>query len=204
MFGLELRKIALPIAAVFALAGGLASHAQAMTVAFQNGADGGGTDRFTVTCGISCEGWLFDAKKLDGSIGGLIGFQNESYATGKGAAWEEALLASVAGETGLSFSKTPENPPTSYSSNALYQLFKIGTTPNVGVLKNTAGVVQDYTFAAIDGEGAGLSHIANYDIVGGGGVTPPSPVPLPAGLPLMLTAVGGLAVVVRRKSRKAV
>ena len=194
MFGFKKIVAVTGVAAMMAVGGGLANDAQAATVTFENGADGGGDARFTVSCSLSCEGWLFDEKALGGDIGGLIDFQDSTYATGQGETWEEDLLAFVAGENGLAFSKTEENPSTSYFSDAFVQLFKIGQTPNVGVLVNTAGFSQAYTFASV-ATGSGLSHIASYGTV--------PPIPLPAAGWLLLTAVGGLGFAAHRRRRKA-
>jgi hypothetical protein len=193
MFGFKKMGLTTAVAAVMAFSGGFANDTQAATVAFQNGADGGGDTRFTVECSVGCQGWLFDAETLSSTIGGLIDFLDTTYADGEGETWEKNLLASVAGETGLAFSKN-EDPDTSYSSNALYQLFKIGKTPNVGVLKNTAGVVQTYSFDQV-ATGSGLSHISNYGVV--------APVPLPAAGLMLITALGGLGFAARRRRKAA-
>lgn len=192
MFGLKRIMMVTGAAALMAVGSGFADDARAATVSFQNGADGGGDTRFEVECSVACEGWLFDAETLGGDVGGLIDFLDNAYADGTGATWEENLLASIAGVTGLTFSKDG-SPDTNYVSNAFYQLFKIGTTPNVGVLVNTAGVAQEYWFEQL-ADGSGLSHISDYGEV--------APIPVPAAGILLITALGGLGVAARRR-RKA-
>jgi len=174
----------------------LGSAASATVVPFENGPDGGGTQRFTVTCEISCQGYLFDDETF-GTVGGLIDFKDQNFASGQGAAWEKDLLEKASGETFSDFSKD-ENPSTTFTSNAMYILFKIGNSPSIGVLKNNSGFLQEYTYSKSP-NGHGLSHIAEAG-KGLPEMPPAAVIPLPAAGWLLLAGIGGLAAMRRRKS----
>lgn len=192
VFGKVFRGLVAGTAFSLGAALALAPANSATLVTFQNGPDGGGIDRFEVTCTVACEGWLFDAEMLGGDIGGLIDKHDQNYATGTGEAWEKNLLASIVGAT-LTYVKD-ESGTTSFFSDALYHLFRIGKSPDVGLLVNTSGVAQSYAFSPFEGTGSGLSHVAEY------GTVPPIPLP-PAAL-LFLTGLAGMGLLTRRRRAK--
>lgn len=94
--------------------------------------------------------------------------------------------------TNLVFSVATSEALTGTSvSDVGFRTQTLGAAPLGGV-----GSSKDYTATA------GTFCADGDPTCGGGGVTPPSPVPLPAGMPLLLGAFGLLAVV-RRKFSKA-
>lgn len=70
---------------------------------------------------------------------------------------------------------------------AKYILFKVGLNPNYALLRNDSGGALWIDFAQI-GQGAGLSHFAEFGVV-----------PLPATLPLFLAGLLGLGFLARRR-----
>lgn len=117
-------------------------------------------------------------------------------------------FSAVAQKTTGIVTSNPVNPgdpvkgSASFTTSALYILLKIGNEPNLTIIKNTGGLNNLFTYTPKAGEGAGLSHYSEFGTAGGGG-TIGGDVPLPAGLPLLLSGVGVMAFVARRKARKA-
>lgn len=117
----------------------------------------------------------------------------------------EALFVSTV--TGVTYSATTQKTAgivqgaASFTTSALYILLKIGNEPNLTIIKNTGGLNNVFTYTPKAGEGAGLSHYAEFGRFGGGGGT--GEIPLPAGMPLMLAGLGAMAFLARRKARKA-
>lgn len=112
-----------------------------------------------------------------------------------GAATELAFVNAATGSSFLAGIKTTANGGSmSFTTDALYILLKIGRDPNTTIIQNTFGKGLEITWAALGGQGAGLSHYAEYGSV--------SAVPLPAAGWLMIAALGGL-VTMRRRRRAA-
>lgn len=72
-----------------------------------------------------------------------------------------------------------------------YFLLKFGQ--DSAYFKNLTGQAITITLASIGGTGSGLSHITQFG---------PSAVPIPAALPLLLTGLGGIGWLARRRARK--
>ena len=95
---------------------------------------------------------------------------------------------------------------TAFTSTALYILFKIGGGNEfaTALIHNTSGGLLNFSFTQI-ATGSGLSHISEFgeacppDFFGCG--PPVNVIPLPAGLPLLLSALG-IGAILRRKGRK--
>lgn len=147
----------------------------------------GGDDRGTLLCGTlgsaSCEGLLSDL--ADGvydpdvpDVTTADGFSTSAadlFVSGSSDADELAFVNAALAGTGTSFSsgtKTEVNLDSfSFTSSALYILFKIGTQPNYALIHNTTGGSVTYDYSALRQEGAGLSHITEF----GGTVSVPEP-----------------------------
>lgn len=114
-------------------------------------------------------------------------------------------FSAVAQKTTGIVTSNPVNPgdpvkgSASFTTSALYILLKIGNEPNLTIIKNTGGPDNLFTYTPKASQGAGLSHYSEFGTAGGGNFD----VPLPAGLPLLLSGVGVMAFVARRKARKA-
>jgi hypothetical protein len=111
---------------------------------------------------------------------------------------ETAALNTLAGTSFLATDETKvDSPATSFIVNALYFMIKIGggTLPGHEDHAFFKLLVPGEVQIVYDQNGqtsGGLSHIA----VWGGTVTP---IPLPAALPMLLTAIGGLFMLGRRR-----
>jgi hypothetical protein len=185
---------------------GAAPIASAATVTFFGSQSPAGAGQFTydpnddraqLICSLGCDGLLSTqgagtfpnsapvpdistANGFSGSAADLFDLANSSAAT------ELAFVNSVVDPDFASGTKTDVNLNSfTFVSSAAYILFKIGATPDYALIRNLfAG--NTFDFSAFAGEGAGLSHITEYGTVSG-------VIPLPAALPLFLTAFGGLA-----------
>jgi hypothetical protein len=145
-------------------------------------------DRGTLLCGteasLSCEGLLSDlpdgiydpnvpgvdtADGFDSSAADLFVIGSSSDAAE--LAFVNAALAAY--NTSVSSgTKTDVNQDSyTFTSSALYILFKIGTEPNYALIHNTTGGAVTYDYSALRQEGAGLSHITEF----GGTVSVPEP-----------------------------
>lgn len=206
---------ALAIGAVFALSTPAYATTTSLIVGDNLTSDGIGIGTITCTNAAggappeACEGFTgghTDAD-LDGIADGpgvLSGTDADLYSTpNSDPETELALVNNLAGEsfTLADFTKiemgdgilgdgdTDEN--ASFTSNALYILFKFGAGALAGdtaVIKNTGLISFDVEYLKRAMGSGGLSHIALVGVI-----------PLPAALMLMLTAVGGLAWVGRRR-----
>lgn len=98
----------------------------------------------------------------------------------------------------------------SNSTTSLYDtfvlLFKAGQDQNtdpaaqVGyILSGTSGVWASPLLKSSDATQRDISHVELYARNSGGGVPGPDPVPLPAGLPLLLTGLLGVGILSRRR-----
>ena len=185
--------------------------------------------RGTLSCSLGCEGLTLSTLSFTGASD-TTGYPKYQDSTGFGninaelfihdtngassTANELIQINAVQGTTYTSGFKYElgggdDGTDFTWTTNAEYILLKIGNFPDRTVIKNTGGYGNVFTFLQAPG-GNGLSHFTSYGEYecpqgqhpdcGGGGVLPP--VPLPAGMPLMLGALGLLAAV-RRKTRKA-
>jgi hypothetical protein len=182
--------------------------------------------RGTLYCSLGCEGLTISTASFTGASGDS-GYPTVINATGFGTTNAELY---VGGDSGADTELGQANMITSgnylvgdkynldgsdnkedytWTTNAQYILLKIGNLPDVTFIRNTGGYGNVFTYVKAEG-GHGLSHFNGFGEYEcpegtpgcGGGVTPPSPVPLPAGMPLLLVGLGALGFM-RRKSRKA-
>lgn len=145
------------------------------------------------------------ALPTEGTATGFVDGYSDLFVTSNSSdASELAFVNAVTGGGFMSGTKTDGGGASTFDfiSNALYILFKIGSEPNVTIVKNLAYGTA-FSFEQV-GQGAGLSHFTEFGEYEdpNGGVTP-SPVPVPAALPLMLGGFGLAGVVLRRKKRNA-
>lgn len=141
-----------------------------------------------------------DAGDANGFIGAIYA---DLFDLGNASQAGEAAFVSAV--TGISFGESAQLPggggAKSFFSSALYILFKIGSDPNYALVKNTGTIGQQYSYANLDGQGAGLSHYVEYGkLPDPPPPPPPSPVPLPASALLMFLGIGSLSALRRRRS----
>lgn len=138
----------------------------------------------SLTCVVSCEGWVLNGWSSTEAY--MFTIQPNSIAN---------EITAVNNITGGNFSGQTQtaasgNTFTFYSS-ALYILFKIGgQDPSHFLIKNTSPGEITVTWNGVSGIGAGLSHYVEFGA---------APVPVPAAGFLLLGALGGLAMVRRRR-----
>jgi hypothetical protein len=223
--------LAAGVVGVLALAASSASAATLSItgdITFENLGGGGkeytydpAIERAELECTLGCEGLKINLAEFSQTLSGGSFLSNPDIddADGFGVGFAELFIGepkdelsyinSIVGDgTYASGVKTEEGGDFyEWTTNAEYILLKIGLDPNMTIIKNTGGYGNVFTYRQSDG-GQGLSHFTSYgeyecptgDPRCGGGVLPP--VPLPAGMPMLLGAFGLLAVV-RRKFSKA-
>ncbi|SHL66618.1 VPLPA-CTERM protein sorting domain-containing protein [Roseovarius marisflavi] len=208
------------------------SAAQAATLSFSqitaNGGTGGAA-QLGVTYTDDTDGALFAFSVIAGDNDDLN--VAEIYFDDRTPLFKAPMTAAnIISQTGTDFTAGSANPKSLPGGNAVNWNTTAGLLAD-SAAGNTAGIqvgdelvlklFYDGTFAFADLSAALTSglfrmgmHVRSHDggysegyvnNIPGGGVKPPSPppVPLPAGLPLILTALGSLVAVGRRKSRKA-
>lgn len=149
----------------------------------------------TIEC-TGCLAWQFDTTfgSPDGQI--FFDFGNPNA--------EAGFINTATGTTsftGADATKVDTAGAASFdiTSSAAYLWLKIGN--NGAIIQNTGGANNLFEFDAISGTGSGLSHYTQFGTSGGGVVVPS--VPLPATLPLFLTALGAGGFAFRRKQKAA-
>ena len=159
------------------------------------------TQRGQLTCSLGCEGLLSNlpsgiyspgvpsdatADGWSASAADLFNLANSSDAT------ELAFVNLFADPDFASGTKSVNNPALTFTSSAEFILFKIGSDPNVALIKNTFAD-NVFTYTPFAGQGAGLSHYTEF------GQNDAAPVPLPAGLPLLIAGLGALGIIAARR-----
>lgn len=141
----------------------------------------------TVTCVASCQGYVGSgAWSATNAI--MFTIQPNSLAD------EIAAVNNITGESYVTASKTEDGGENyTFFSSALYILFKIGgQDPSHFLIKNTEAGMITINWLAGDDRGTGLSHYTEFGT---------APVPVPAAGFLLLGALGGLALMRRRRQR---
>jgi hypothetical protein len=175
------------LAAALLCAGlGFAQSATAATIAI---AGGDGVFRgATLDCGDACIGFIGGGSTGEpDSIGTLLddGLADRYRLSNSSPATETAAL-----ETLLGFDVGPATvldiqSLSGFGSGALYFALKLG--PNHAFFANASDTV-GMILSLSTGRGAGLSHVTTWGVI-----------PLPAALPMFLLALGGAALVARRR-----
>lgn len=172
------------------------TKSQASTITFYDDPSGLAGERGTLTCSVACSALFSTPGAYDTSIGGVFTVHppNETTQTNFVNANHQAGDVSFAV---VDANKT-DSAPSSFSTNALYLLLKIGggNTLNSLLVRNEAGI--GGLELSWDGNRAsGLSHYTEF------GDLPTVPIPLPAGGLLLVTALGSLGFAARRRSKAA-
>jgi len=188
MFGFGNFKT-LAAAAVLAMAAGVAGAATVLTV--DDTYPGAGALAGTATCSQTCAGLVAIGTPVWAKDGAKLFTVKPN---------DENQLKFVNLVTGLNFvSGTKTNGSggnMSFATNALYILMKIGggKENQTFLIHNTWGQGLNIAWLAVSKGGNGLSHYTEF------GTAPPLvPVPVPAAGLLLLGALGGLAVLRRRR-----
>lgn len=183
------------LAGVSALGFGSTAHASTIT-----------TTAATAACyesgtviSVDCSGYLFGGAA--NATPGILSITNAdvwdiSAVTGSNSnseANEADFLNQVTGTTsftGGEMNRTPGNSGSmTFSFDSLYAVIKVGA--GHVVLRNDYGAAFDVMWTTLSGQGGGLSH---YTLAGD-----LAPVPVPAAGVLLIGALGGLAMVRRRR-----
>ncbi|NNF25177.1 MAG: VPLPA-CTERM sorting domain-containing protein [Rhodobacteraceae bacterium] len=172
-----------------------ATGASAAAVTFFNGLDA----QATVSCTVSCDGLVSTDPSVWGEEATLfnsIDVDGDDPGTGVGLNDENDWVSAADG--GAFTGTKDESPDTTFESSAKYVLIKLGNEPSIGLIRNTSGGSQSYTFTNLcegpdnNCTGGGLSHITEF------GMFDVPQIPLPAAGFLLIGALGGLGAL-RRK-----
>lgn len=180
----------------------MASGAQAATIVVKNDTQydtnptNGTADRGDLTC-TACQVIQYNPTTFSFAtdFGELFRGPSNSGAASE-AAWVNSVLGtSFTGANVTAGKVTPVGAGklATFVTTALYIVLKIGENPDYTIIKNTSATgSMEWFWRGRDGQGAGLSHFVNLG-------TAPSTVPVPAAGFLLLGALGGLAMVRRRR-----
>lgn len=198
----------MPMVAAASMALG-ASVANAATLTFYNDLNPNDTQRFTLECSLGCSAAEFSTDDPT-VLGDFVGW---NAADGDGDLINNLTGAQASTDfvnlfTGNTFDKDADRnfidgggvSGAMFFSSAEFLLIKIGKSPNVGLIWNTGGANNKFTFSATKGTGSGLSGIEEF---GDNDFPPGGIIPVPAGLPLLLSAMGVFAIVRARKRKAA-
>ncbi len=187
------------IAGVALSVGLFASAANAATINVWNDTDINTSHTLTlrgaVTCDVACSVLNYSSGAYGfGDPGELFDGPTNSGDASE-AAWANSVTGGSFTAADVAAGKTdPAADNTDYVTNALYVILKIGLNPDYTIIRNDSGGALTFSwFNQPGGNGGGLSH---YTELGA------SVVPVPAALPLMLSAFG-IGAFVTRKRRKA-
>ena len=205
MLGLgRFSKFASVAALVGAMSVGSASAVTVMSIG-DAALDDSFTVNATITCELGCRGWVFDGAPNRDEIGD--GSWSGDYASlfnsvqGQGGSSLTnylPLINAVLGdgsfvlgdltrtdvEGSLRFDGDPDGT-ISFTTDSRYFFMTMGENPRIALFENFA---LGNTITFTKGEGTGLSHITEVGVI-----------PLPAAGWLLLTALGGMAVMRRRR-----
>ncbi|RKF12435.1 VPLPA-CTERM sorting domain-containing protein [Roseovarius spongiae] len=197
MFGLQRAIVAIGVAALMAVyTVALPTKSHAATITFYDDPAGPADKRGTLTCSVACSALFSTPGTYNTTVGGVFTVHppNETtqtnFVNANLKAGDSSFLVADADKT--------EPAPSSFSTDALYILLKIGGghTLNSLLVRNDSGA--GGLELSWDGESAsGLSHYTEF------GELPITTIPLPAGGLLLLTALGGLGIAARRRRKAA-
>ena len=154
--------------------------------------------RGTLECSISCEGltsslisgvYSADVPELSTADGWSSISADLFHLDNNGIATELSLINSFSTEPYDRGTQTDTGGADSYdfSSVSEYLLFKIGASPDMFLVRNTSGQVQEYSYTGFSGLGSGLSHVTS--------------VPEPGSISLLAAGLIFIALMRRRASR---
>ena len=181
--------------------------------------------RGTVTCSEFCSILYYDAGAYAFGDPGEVFDGPMNSGDAEEALWVNGVIDALTGTdpmfTATDVGSEYQDNGNAYTGQSLYVVMKIGNNPDYILIRNDFGGEQTYSYAAAPGtpgpnglraSQGGLSHTFG---LGSTGLCPdgsqPDPftgcdgltgVPLPAGLPLLLTAVG-LGAYLRTRARKS-
>ena len=205
MFGFELKKIMLPAMLACGVGVAVSSEALASTIPIVESTDTS-AERAELTCGGLCEVLFTQFSAGPPVVDSVFSTTEGRLFAVDNSAQSEADWVNA--NTGSSFSKDDaEDGKTeldelgvvvdkenfTFTTDAMFILFKIGFAPETTLVKNLSGGTLELTWKAT-GRGAGLSHYTEFGAVA---------IPLPAGGLLLITALGGLGIAVRRRRKVA-
>ena len=184
-----------------------AGAVEASSLKFYDDAATDTNHRFTLDCTGLCEGWILPTSVFSGSEGDMFSGIDPTTDSPSitGAADEIAAINARTGESFASITKTDMGGVASkiFNSSAAYFLIAVGKSPRWALVKNLTDD-NKFTFTQV-GSGTGFSHLSEagdvcrvFDDVCG---PPVNEVPLPAGLPLLMGALGITGIVARRRKK---
>jgi hypothetical protein len=170
--------------ALFCATLGFAYSANASTIDIGGGAA-------TLDCGDKCFGFIGGGSPGSPSGTGTLDIvpllTADLYAVSPSSPTNETLaLATLLGFDPGTPTVVDIGSLSGFASDAIYFMLKLGA--DSAFFENTSGMSMVLSLSSTPGRGAGLSHITTWGVI-----------PLPAALPMFLLALGGAALVARRR-----